>query len=89
MFLKGEIINLTATNTDAAYLAMNAGRVVTANQLLNCWGDGYSGSDHLLQVNIGRLRQKLQDSAGNLNYQTKPESPRYDVKRQLAFHFLQ
>jgi DNA-binding response OmpR family regulator len=63
--LKGENINLTATEYRMlSYLAMNAGRVITATQLLDhVWGEEYSGSDHLLQVNIGRLRQKLGDNA--------------------------
>jgi DNA-binding response OmpR family regulator len=72
--LSNENINLTATEYKMiAYLAMNAGRVITAGQLLeHVWGEEYSGSDHLLQVNIGRLRQKLQDNAREPKYiQTK------------------
>ena len=63
--LAGEIVNLTATEYRMlSYLALNAGRIITADQLLDhVWGEEYSGSDHLLQVNIGRLRQKLGDSA--------------------------
>jgi DNA-binding response OmpR family regulator len=63
--LQGESVNLTATEYRMLfYLAMNAGRVITATQLLDhVWGEEYSGSDHLLQVNIGRLRQKLGDNA--------------------------
>jgi DNA-binding response OmpR family regulator len=67
-------LNLTATEYRMlAYLAMNAGRVITGSQLLDhVWGEDYSGSDHLLQVNIGRLRQKLSDSARDPKYiQTK------------------
>jgi DNA-binding response OmpR family regulator len=72
--LNNEPINLTATEYKMlAYLSMNAGRVITVGQLLeHVWGDAYSGSDHLLQVNIGRLRQKLQDNAREPKYiQTK------------------
>ena len=72
--LGGENIDLTATESRMiSYLAMNAGRVITATQLLeHVWGEEYSGSDHLLQVNIGRLRQKLQDNARDPKYiQTK------------------
>jgi DNA-binding response OmpR family regulator len=63
--LQGENVNLTATEYRMlSYLAMNAGRVITASQLLeHVWGEDYSGADHLLQVNIGRLRQKLGDNA--------------------------
>ncbi len=68
--LQGESINLTATEYRMlAYLALNAGRVITATQLLDhVWGEEYSGSDHLLQVNIGRLRQKLGDNAREPRY---------------------
>jgi DNA-binding response OmpR family regulator len=72
--LKDESVNLTATEYKMiSYLAMNAGRVITTDQLLeHIWGEEYSGSDHLLQVNIGRLRQKLQDNAREPRYiQTK------------------
>jgi DNA-binding response OmpR family regulator len=72
--LAGASVNLTATEYRMlSYLAMNAGRVITAGQMLeHVWGDEYSGSDHLLQVNIGRLRQKLQDNAREPKYiQTK------------------
>jgi DNA-binding response OmpR family regulator len=72
--LENQSINLTATEYRMlSYLAMNAGRVITASQLLEyVWGDEYSGSDHLLQVNIGRLRHKLQDNAREPKYiQTK------------------
>jgi DNA-binding response OmpR family regulator len=63
-------VNLTATEYRMlSYLAMNAGRVITGNQLLDhVWGEEYSGSDHLLQVNVGRLRQKLGDSAREPKY---------------------
>ena len=74
VILQGESINLTATEYHMlSYLAMNAGRVITATQLLDhVWGEEYSGSDHLLQVNIGRLRQKLGDNAREPRYiQTK------------------
>jgi DNA-binding response OmpR family regulator len=67
-------VNLTATEYKMlSYLAMNSGRVITATQLLDhVWGEEYSGADHLLQVNIGRLRQKLGDNARDPKYiQTK------------------
>jgi DNA-binding response OmpR family regulator len=60
-----ENIDLTATEYKMlSYLALNAGRVITTTQLLDhVWGEEYAGSDHLLQVNIGRLRHKLKDNA--------------------------
>jgi len=72
--LGGQNVNLTATEYRMlSYLAMNAGRVITGGQILDhVWGEEYSGADHLLQVNIGRLRQKLGDSARDPKYiQTK------------------
>jgi DNA-binding response OmpR family regulator len=74
VILGRESLKLTATEYRMlSYLALNAGRVITANQMLeHVWGDDYSGEDHLLQVNIGRLRQKLQDNARDPKYiQTK------------------
>jgi DNA-binding response OmpR family regulator len=56
------------------YLTLNAGRIITPNQLLEkIWGEEYSGDSRLLQVNICRLRHKLKDSIKNPRYiQTKP-----------------
>ncbi len=47
-----------------SYLARNAGRIVTRDQILErIWGEEYVGEDHLLEVTIGRLRLKLRDQA--------------------------
>jgi len=47
-----------------SYLARNAGRIVTRDQILErIWGEEYVGEDHLLDVTIGRLRLKLGDQA--------------------------
>ena len=44
-----------------AYLAQNAGRVVTQDLLLeHVWGSEYLGESHMLQVNINRLRHKIE-----------------------------
>jgi DNA-binding response OmpR family regulator len=44
-----------------AYLAQNAGRVVTQDLLLeHIWGTEYVGEGHMLQVNINRLRHKTE-----------------------------
>lgn len=52
-----------------AYLVQNAGRVVTQDLLLeHVWGTEYTGESHLLQVNINRLRRKLE---------ADPARPRY------------
>jgi DNA-binding response OmpR family regulator len=51
------------------YLARNAGRIVTRDQILErIWGEEYTGEDHLLHVTIGRLRQKLEDLARRPKY---------------------
>ena len=52
-----------------AYLAQNAGRVVTQGLLLeHVWGTGYSGESHMLQVNINRLRGKLEPDPAHPRY---------------------
>ncbi len=52
-----------------AYLAQNAGRVVTQDLLLeHVWGSEYTGESHMLQVNVNRLRRKLEPT---------PIHPRY------------
>ncbi|MFH0830327.1 MAG: response regulator transcription factor [Candidatus Aenigmatarchaeota archaeon] len=68
--LGGQDVNLTATEYGMlSYLAANAGRVLTPDQLLEkVWGEDYIGEDHILQVNMARLRQKLKDDARNPVY---------------------
>jgi len=58
-------LKLTSTEYKLlSYISLNAGRVVTPDQLLNkVWGEEYIGAPHLLQVNIARLRKKLGDNA--------------------------
>ena len=52
-----------------AYLAQNAGRVITQDMLLDhVWGEGYMGETHLLQVNINRLRRKLEPDVVHPRY---------------------
>lgn len=49
-----------------AYLAQNAGRVVTQDLLLeHVWGPEYIGESHMLQVNMNRLRRKLEVDPGH------------------------
>jgi DNA-binding response OmpR family regulator len=66
----GEEIQLTPTEYSIiAYLAQNAGRVVTRDLLIEqVWGAEYLGESHMLQVNINRLRRKLE---------ADPAQPRY------------
>lgn len=58
----GQEINLTPTEYALClYLAQNAGRVLTQQLLLeHVWGAEYSSEHHMLQVNINRLRRKLE-----------------------------
>ena len=52
-----------------AYLAQNVGRVVTQDLLLeHVWGPEYLGESHMLQVNINRLRRKLEIDATQPHY---------------------
>src|SRR5690348_5247634 len=56
-----------------AYLAQNAGRVITQDLLLEpVWGEEYVGESHLLQVNVNRLRHKIEQDPARPRYlQTK------------------
>ncbi len=60
--LAGRKVALTPTEYRLlAYLARNAGRIVPQDVLLQqVWGKEYIGEHHMLQVNINRLRRKLE-----------------------------
>ncbi len=68
--VEGREVNLTGTEYRVlSYLAHNAGRVVTPDQILQkVWGEDYIGETHLLQVSMARLRKKLGDDARNPRY---------------------
>ena len=68
--VEGREVNLTVTEYRVlSYLAHNAGRVVTPDQILEkVWGEDYIGETHLLQVNMARLRKKLADNVRNPRY---------------------
>jgi DNA-binding response OmpR family regulator len=68
--LAGEELELTPIEYRLlAYLAQNSGRVVTQDLLLeHVWGEEYAGESHLLQVNMNRLRRKIE---------ADPTHPRY------------
>ncbi len=52
-----------------SYLAQNVGRVITQDLLLeHVWGTEYVGEGHMLQVNMNRLRRKIEPD---------PVHPRY------------
>ena len=64
----GDEIRLSATEYRLiTYLAENAGLVLTRDQILSqVWGDGYEGENHLLNVTISRLRQRLHLADGTI-----------------------
>jgi DNA-binding response OmpR family regulator len=70
VLLNGREILLTPTEYSIiAYLAQNVGRVVTQDLLLeHVWGPEYLGESHMLQVNINRLRRKLEVDATQPRY---------------------
>jgi two-component system, OmpR family, KDP operon response regulator KdpE len=70
VMLNGDEIALTPTEYRIiAYLAQNVGRVVTQDLLLeHVWGPEYLGESHMLQVNINRLRRKLEVDATQPHY---------------------
>src|SRR3989442_2518206 len=62
-----------------AYLAQNAGRVMTQDLLLeHVWGSEYLGESHMLQGNINRLRRKIE---------ADPTHPRY-ILTKVGFGYL-
>ena len=63
-------VQLTATEYRMLFeLSINAGRVLTHDQLLQrVWGTEYSGEGHLVRVFVGNLRRKLGDDARNPRY---------------------
>jgi DNA-binding response OmpR family regulator len=77
----GQEVALTPTEYRVlAYLAQNAGRIVTQDRLLQeVWGEEYVGESHMLQVNINRLRRKLE---------ADPIHPRYIQTKVGIAYFL-
>ncbi len=62
-----------------SYLAHNSGRIVTQDLLLeHVWGAEYVGESHMLQVNINRLRRKIEDD---------PTRPRY-IKTKVGIGYV-
>jgi len=66
----GQEVTLTPTEYRLlAYLAQNVGRVITQDLLLeHVWGTDYVGESHMLQVNINRLRRKLEADPAHPQY---------------------
>jgi len=70
VYASGKEVRLTPTEYNLlSYMASNAGRVITMNQLLEkVWGDAYTGDFHILQVHIARLRKKIGDNGSRPKY---------------------
>lgn len=66
----GEPVQLTRTEFDVlAALARRPTRVMTRAQLLqDLWGDTWVGDDHLIDVHVLHVRQKLGDTAEHQRY---------------------
>ena len=68
-----------------AYLAQNAGRVVTQDMLLDhVWGTEYIGESHMLQVNVNRLRRKLERDPSHPLYLLTKVGVGYQLSTQQA-----
>jgi DNA-binding response OmpR family regulator len=68
--LAGEPVHLTRTELDLlAALAVRPTRVMTRSALLeDVWGGGWVGAEHLVDVHVLHVRQKLGDSAERQKY---------------------
>ncbi|SBS71793.1 response regulator transcription factor [uncultured Microbacterium sp.] len=68
--LKGRPVPLTRIEFDVlAALALNPGQVFTRQALINAvWGGQWVGDDHLVDVHVLHIRQKLGDTATEQNY---------------------
>lgn len=78
--LSGKELTLTPTEYRLlVYLAQNVERVVTQDLLLeHVWGEDYLGESHMLQVNVNRLRHKLERD---------PAHPRY-LKTKVGIGYM-
>ncbi|WP_084074782.1 response regulator transcription factor [Demequina sp. NBRC 110052] len=68
--LAGEAVHLTRTEFDVlAALAQRPSRVMTRAELLDdLWGGSWVGDDHLVDVHVLHVRQKLGDTAERQQY---------------------
>jgi DNA-binding response OmpR family regulator len=82
----GEEIALTPTEYHLfAYLVENAGRVLTQTMLLEqVWGQEYANEYHMLQVNINRLRRKVEADPAHPRYILTKSGVGYSFARPSA-----
>ncbi|MEE9324821.1 MAG: response regulator transcription factor [Dehalococcoidia bacterium] len=68
--VRGKEVRLSPTEYRLLhYLAANAGKVLTQDDLLEkVWGQGYRGEQEVLRVTVWRLRQKLEDDSQHPQY---------------------
>ena len=68
VLVQGQEVPLSRTEFSLLdYLARNANRVLTHDQLLErVWGADYIGSNHVLRVAMSRLRQRINDVEGTI-----------------------
>src|SRR5450759_2560123 len=87
----GQEVELTPTEYRIlAYLAQNAGRVVTQDLLLeHVWGAEYVGESHILQVNVNRLRHKLEPDPVHPCYILTKVGIGYLIAAQPAMQVMQ
>ena len=89
--LAGQEVELTPTEYRIlAYLAHNAGHVVTQDLLLeHVWGAEYMGESHILQVNVNRLRHKLEHDPAHPRYILTKVGIGYLIDTQPAVQAMQ
>ena len=82
VILEGLDITLTKTEYKIlSYLVVNAGRVITPNQILaKIWGEDYIGDNHMVQVFIARLRKRLKDDSKEAKYIETRSGIGYTIK---------
>ncbi len=79
--LRGQIVSLTPHEFDLlATLAARPGQVFTREQLLErVWGEDFYGDEHVLDVHVSHLRQKLGED---------PAEPRFiETARGVGYRF--
>ena len=81
VILRGRLMTLTTEEHRAVcLLALNAGRAVTRNQLLNViWGPGHAGKTGMLRSLIVGLREKMGDD---------PTTPKYIITKPGVGYLL-
>lgn len=70
-FLKnGESVDLTPTELSMVKLFMlNPGRALSRNEIMKkTWGESYTGESKIVDVNVRRIRSKIEDNPSNPRY---------------------